>query len=91
MTTSTHITVADGKYTLILEPSNLRALRYGEPWRSLIGDGFVMALGYEIEDLREIIRDLTQAIEPLKVRGMPITQLDTKLRKAMDRARTATA
>lgn len=48
----THIVVADGKYTLVMDPSNLHALRYGEPWRDLVGDGFVMALGHEIEDLR---------------------------------------
>lgn len=48
-----HITVYDGKYTLILDPSNLRALRHGEPWRDLVGDGFVMALGQEIVELRE--------------------------------------
>jgi hypothetical protein len=47
------ITVYDGKYTLIMEPTNLRALRYDEPWRDLVGDGFVMALGQEIIALRE--------------------------------------
>lgn len=46
------ITVCDGKYTLIMEPGNLRALRYGEEWRDLIGDGFVMALGHEILELK---------------------------------------
>lgn len=50
-----HITVADGKYTLIMDPSNMRALRYGEPWlaRDLGGDGLIMALGHEIQRLRE--------------------------------------
>lgn len=43
------IVVCDGKYTLIMDPCNMRALRYGEPWRDLVGDGFVMALGQEIE------------------------------------------
>jgi hypothetical protein len=87
MTTSTHITVEGGKYTLVLDPANFHALRHGEPWRDLCGDGFVMALGHEIEALREILGDLVAAVEPLKVRGTPITQLDTKLRKAMERAR----
>lgn len=48
----THIEIEGGKYTLILDPGNLRALRYGEPWRSLIGDGFIMSLGQEIEELQ---------------------------------------
>ena len=48
-----HLTVAEGKYTLVMDPTNMRALRYGEPWRDLVGDGFVMALGHEIERLRK--------------------------------------
>lgn len=48
------ITVGSGKYTLVMEPTRLRALRYGEEWRSLIGDGFVMALGHEIQALRKV-------------------------------------
>jgi hypothetical protein len=47
------IAVYDGKYTLIMDPSNLRALRYGNEWRDCCGDGFIMALGQEILDLRE--------------------------------------
>ena len=57
-TTPEHITVHDGKYTLIMDPGNLRALRYGEPWRNLVGDGFVMALGHEILELREKVATL---------------------------------
>lgn len=49
------ITVCDGKYTLVMDPTGLRALRYGEDWRDLIGDGFVMALGHEILELREML------------------------------------
>lgn len=52
------ITVYDGKYTLIMDPSGLRALRYGEEWRDLVGDFFVMALGYEILELRARVAEL---------------------------------
>jgi len=52
-----HLTVCDGKYTLIMDAGNLRALRYGEAWRDLAGDGFVMALGHEIEELSGLLRD----------------------------------
>lgn len=57
-----HITVCDGKYTLIMEPMNMRALRYGEPWRDLVGDGFVMALGQEISALREALSTLADEV-----------------------------
>lgn len=51
---STKIELMDGKYTL--EHNNgvgLRCLRYGEYWRDLVGDGMVLALVSEVEDLRE--------------------------------------
>ena len=60
-----HITVCDGKYTLIMEPTNLRALRYGEPWRDLVGDGFVMALGQEIQALREQVVKFKRLLNPV--------------------------
>ena len=48
------VTVADGKYTVILdEYSGLRALRYGEEWRDCCGDGLIYTLAAEIEELRE--------------------------------------
>lgn len=41
----TRVTVADGKYMVIHENGlNFRALRYGEMWRDLTGDGLVLAL-----------------------------------------------
>jgi len=57
MTTS--ITVAEGKYTVTHDDgANLKALRYGEEWRDLVGDGLVLALVQEIERLQEKIEDL---------------------------------
>lgn len=49
----TEITLEDGKYTVAHEDGvNLRALRYGQPWRDLTGDGLVLAMAQEIESLR---------------------------------------
>lgn len=48
------VTVYDGKYTVVIMPmGGLFALRYGEEWRDLTGDGLVLALAQEIEELRE--------------------------------------
>jgi hypothetical protein len=46
--------VADGKYIVQCDgDGRMRALRYGEPWRDLTGDGMVLALVQEIERLRK--------------------------------------
>jgi hypothetical protein len=48
----TSITVADGKYTVEHEDgAGICALRYGEEWRDLVGDGLVLALVQRIEEL----------------------------------------
>lgn len=46
-------TVGDGKYTIVFEDGKLSALRYGEPWRDLVGDGMVLAMLQEIDFLKE--------------------------------------
>jgi hypothetical protein len=49
-------TVAEGKYTIISENGvGTHALRYGEPWRDLTGDGMVLAMLQEIVELRAMI------------------------------------
>lgn len=46
------ITIND-KYAVVHDNGmGLRAERYGEPWRDLTGDGLVLAMAQEIEDLR---------------------------------------
>ena len=48
--------VSDGKYTIIFHDSGkMEALRYGEPWRDLEGDGMILAMLQEIDDLKEHI------------------------------------
>lgn len=59
----TKIILEDGKYTVLHENGiNLRALRHGEPWRELTGDGLVLAMAQRIEELQEQL----QAIESEK-------------------------
>jgi len=56
------VTVADGKYTLQhFENGGARALRYGEPWRDCVGDNLVIALGMELSEAREKIKELTES------------------------------
>ena len=50
----TKIELADGKYTVTHDNgNNLKALRYGEDWRDLVGDGLVLALVQRIEELED--------------------------------------
>lgn len=50
------IVLLDGKYSVVNENGILTAFRYGESWpeksHDLIGDGFVLALVGQIEELR---------------------------------------
>ena len=51
------IEVCGGKYTIIFYPDGkMEALRYGEAWRDLTGDGMVLAMMHEIQDLKEKIQ-----------------------------------
>lgn len=52
------ITIDGGKYTLVNELNEgggLKALRYGEEWRDLTGDGLMLAMYHEIERMQEFI------------------------------------
>lgn len=53
--------ICDGKYTVLLpqEPhEKLSALRYGEPWRDLVGDNLVHGLAVELYDAKREIEKL---------------------------------
>lgn len=51
----TEVNLEGGKYIVKHENgANLRAERYGEPWRDLCGDGLVLALVQRIETLEEL-------------------------------------
>lgn len=51
---TTRIELENGKYTVCHDNgTNFRALRHGEEWRSLAGDGLVLAMAQRIEELEE--------------------------------------
>lgn len=71
------VTLENGKYTIVgIEEGNLRALRHGDEWRSLVGDKLVLTMAQEIrrleaelEEAREQAREISAVME--KVRALP--------------------
>lgn len=63
----TRVTVYDGKYTVVWgEGVPMHALRYGLEWRDCIGDGLILALAQEVEELRTRLRlDVDTGKEPV--------------------------
>ncbi len=58
-----NVTVADGKYTVVVPEhpnEHLRALRYGEPWRDCVGDNLIYFLAVELDEARKQIESLKQ-------------------------------
>lgn len=50
------VTVGDGKYTVrVMADGRMHALRNGEPWRDLNGDGLIYALAAEIENTMQLL------------------------------------
>lgn len=50
------ITLCDGKYVVQHDNGmNFKALRYGEEWRSLTGDGLVLAMAQRITELETLL------------------------------------
>jgi len=51
-------TFCDNKYTVIFDEKTggLSALRYGEQWRDLTGDGMVLAMLQEVDSLKRELR-----------------------------------
>lgn len=57
------VTVEDGKYTIKQDRAGrLHALRYGEEWRDLCGDGMVLCMAQEIERLHNEVTYLDKKI-----------------------------
>ena len=57
------VKVYGGKYTIKVYPDGkMEALRYGEAWRDLTGDGMVLAMFHEIQDLKEQVQGLKDQI-----------------------------
>ena len=56
------INLDHGKYRVVRENgAGLHALRNGEPWRDLAGDGLVVAMAQNIEDLYFALEALYEA------------------------------
>jgi hypothetical protein len=53
------VNLEDGKYTILHDEGHggLTALRNGEVWRNMTGDGMVLAMFQEIEDLKRRIEE----------------------------------
>lgn len=47
----TRIELEDGKYTVLYDLGECKALRYGEPWRDLTGDKLIGCMLERIEEL----------------------------------------
>jgi hypothetical protein len=60
MTMEERIELYDGKYTVIFntETGEFRALRYGEEWRDLCGDGMILQMFFRIQELEEEVKKL---------------------------------
>jgi hypothetical protein len=55
------VDIESGKYTIVRDAAGrLTALRYGEPWRDCCGDGMILALAYEVLNLRETLASITE-------------------------------
>ena len=54
-------TVGDGKYTITFDDAGkLTATRYGCEWRDMCGDGMILAMLQEIDDLKNKIEQMEQ-------------------------------
>ena len=53
------VMVGEGKYRVVAETGmqSFRALRHGKEWRDLTGDGMVLALVQEIDQMRSALEE----------------------------------
>lgn len=75
------ITLENGKYTHVFDNTTGKQtiLRYGEPWRDETGDGFILAMAQEIEDLRN---ELDCAIEVIEQSGVDYDEAVDHLKRS---------
>ena len=64
------INLYDNKYTVIEDINNgvFKALRYGEEWRDLIGDGLSLSMIQKIQELEEENYRLKNKVNELEFR-----------------------
>lgn len=76
--------VANKKYTVIQETNgNAHALRYGDSWRTCLGDNLILCLAQELSETREALRQMRDVIDKLQVM-QNATDLARLLRTADD-------
>jgi len=57
------VSICDGKYTIVQDATGRTSvLRNGEAWRDAVGDGVILGAAYEIEELRERVEELEEAL-----------------------------
>lgn len=74
---------AEGKYTVIFEGGKLRAERHGTPWRSMTGDGMVLAMLQEVDDLKAKVEELSCREHDLLKRDTEVQVGIHELRKGL--------
>jgi hypothetical protein len=81
------IVLDQGKYTIIFndETATLKALRYGEEWQDLTGNGLVLALFHEIEKLRSTSERFAVVIDDPTSDGFAFTQEEKDCLKSRDK------
>lgn len=58
------VSTCDGKYTVVQDATGRQsALRYGEPWRDLVGDGLTLALAHDLDEARAALTALYALVE----------------------------
>ena len=67
-----NISICDGKYTVIQAPTGTtRVLRYGEEWRDVTGDNVIGGLAWELQEARDRIKRLEEAVEAYRTAYTP--------------------
>ncbi len=59
-----NVSVYGDKYTVIQDnKGRLRALRYGEEWRDCCGDGLILALAQEVDELQRTLENTVLGVQ----------------------------
>lgn len=66
------IKLQDGKYTITNNNGVLKAFRYGEGWRDIVGDNLICALVQKVNELED---ELCQAIDIIEESGVDYEEI----------------
>lgn len=76
------VEVDGGKYTVVMDMKNFRALRHGEGWQDLTGNNLVFHLAYELAEARAAIA----AMPDTNTLADSIAELEAQVSKARENA-----